>query len=820
MDRAIDKAGIAIQRNSMFINNVEYNRWIDDCYLLIGKAQFYKQDYSNSRRTMEYVMKQYEGQPAELEAALWYMLGFLQQKKFDEAAAHVEDFEARLSKQKVPYKIRREIPLMYADYYILTNNLTAAKTNLIQGLALASDSKVKARINFILGQIAQSEHDFPVATEYYSQVIKSSAPFEMVFNARINMAKSFDLTSGDDASLQKQLKSMLRDSKNKEYFDQVYYALAELAKINKNDTLAVHYLKLSVATSVKNNYQKSTSALELANMYFNRQQYEKAAVYYDTTIQTLPLDHPDYAKIYAKTLTLTDLVNNLVVVQYQDSLQKLARLPQAELAAIIQNIIDDKVKEEERQKEIEQQQSDENAMMNNMPNMRNENISAVGGGGWYFYNPSAISFGFTEFTRKWGRRKLEDNWRLLNKRTVVQVDEVSLTPAIPGDSTNTAATGTGTGTQAASTDPLNPQTYIAQLPKTPEALAASNKLIATALVNLGYIYKDGLNDFPHSIGAFEELTTRFPDNKDIIRIYYQLFLIGMEVPDEALEKKYSAIILNQYSETEYAMLIRDPEYNKEVLARKYRVSSLYEETYQAFKRAQYKMVILYSNQAISDYTDKDLIPRFEYLRAISIGKTISIDTMLIALNKLVSTYPSHPVTPLAKEILQKYDKSRPAVAQAPSGTGNPPVTDPASPPVLDSPDQFVQSTDTVVPDIYKINLSQTHFFIMMVDGNNANVSAVKTRISDFIAKSYSTANLSVNTIVLDAGWQMVSISSFRNGQAAMDFYNAISQNTYITNQLNTNDYKEMVISIDNYPIFYREKKYNGYINFFRKNYIK
>jgi hypothetical protein len=107
-----------------------------------------------------------------------------------------------------------------------------------------------------------------------------------------------------------------------------------------------------------------------------------------------------------------------------------------------------------------------------------------------------------------------------------------------------------------------------------------------------------------------------------------------------------------------------------------------------------------------------------------------------------------------------------------------------------------------------------------VDGNKVNVNATKTRISDFISKSFATANLSVNAIVLDAGWQMISISSFRNSQAAMDFYNAVSINEYVTTPLSKSDYKQMVISIDNYPVFYREKKYNGYINFFRKYYLK
>lgn len=389
---------------------------------------------------------------------------------------------------------------------------------------------------------------------------------------------------------------------------------------------------------------------------------------------------------------------------------------------------------------------------------------------------------------------------------------------MPGDSVKPV---NAANMKTASTDPKKPETYISRLPKTPEALAASNKEIALALVNLGYLYKDGLNDVPHSVESFEDLITRFPDNKELIRIYYQLYLIGVQIPDEAMMKKYSDIILGKYGESDYAQLIRDPEYNKDVLARKNRVSSLYEETYQAFKRGQYRMVLLYSNQAIAEYKDKDLIPRFEYLRAISLGKTTSIDTMVVALNKLVLNEPNHPITPLAREILQKYDKNKPAIPQANTSTvSTTPIADTLSPRPQGGFNPFIQTNDTVVPDIYKINLNQTHFCIMLVDGNTVNVNATKTRVSDFISKNFSIANLSVNAIVLDGGWQMISISSFRDSQAAMDFYNSLIQNEYVTLSLRKSDYKLMVISIDNYPIFYREKKYNGYLNFFKKNYLK
>jgi tetratricopeptide (TPR) repeat protein len=819
MDRAIEKAGTAIPRHSLYFDHKEHNRWINDCYMLIGKAQFYKQDYANCRRTMEYLMKEYAGTDTELEAALWHARTFLQQKRFEDVASQLEQFETRAGKQKVPYRIRREVPLLYADFYIASGNLDAAKPYMKQGIALSSNSKLKARINFILGQIAQKQKNYAEATAYYEKVIKSSAPFEMVFNARINMAKSFDINTGDKAGLEKQLKHMLKDTKNKEYFDQVYYALSELAALDNNDTLVMYYLKNSVASSSKNNYQKSTSSLQLADMFFKRQNYEMAAAYYDTTLQSLPLEHPDYAAINARTLTLTELVKNLQVVQYQDSLQRLARMPDAELAAVIQKVIDKVIAEEERQKELEEQQRNENNMLTNVPNLRPESMAGIGGGGWYFYNPSSISFGYTEFLRKWGRRKLEDNWRLSNKRPVVQLDEISLDPSKPGDSTvaNPAAK-----LDKKNSDPKKPETYIAQLPKTPEALAESNRQIASALLNLGYIYKDGLNDMPHSVASFEDLITRYPDMKEILRIYYQLYLIGKEIPDEELASKYSALILNKYGDSDYAQLIRDPDYNKEVLARKNRATSLYEETYQAFNRGQYRMVLLYSDQAIKEYKDKDLIPRFEYLRALALGKTEGIDTMVVALNKLTFAYPSHPITPVAKELLQKYDKNAaPAVAtpilpNAIPGTAAAPT--PVTAPVSGN-DPFAATGDTTIPNIYKVNLPQTHFYLMLLDGNTANVNATKIRISDFITKNFSSANLSVNAIVLDGGWQMISISSFRNSTAAMDFYETIRKNDYVTAPLTGSNYQQMVISMDNYPIFYREKKYNGYLNFFKKYYL-
>ena len=44
IDKTLKKCALAISKHSMLIKGHEHNRWIDDCYLLIGKAYFYKKE--------------------------------------------------------------------------------------------------------------------------------------------------------------------------------------------------------------------------------------------------------------------------------------------------------------------------------------------------------------------------------------------------------------------------------------------------------------------------------------------------------------------------------------------------------------------------------------------------------------------------------------------------------------------------------------------------------------------------------------------------------------------------------------------------------
>lgn len=798
MDRAIAKASIVIQRHTMVFNKKERVKWIDDSYMLIGKAYFYKHDYTAAKRTFDFVMRQYNYNSIQYNAMLWQARTLIQQKKYSDAGSMLDLLQSKIDTENVPFNEIKEIPLVYADYFILQKNYSPAKQYLIKGLALNKNKKLQARLYFILGQIADHENNQVMATEYYSKVIKSAPTYEMAFNARINMANSFDINTGDKRTIEKDLTKMSKEFKNKDFRDQIYYALAQLAFKENNDTLGIHYLRLSVAASVKNDFQKTTSALKLADIYFERQNYRLAQAYYDSTMQFLPKDYPNYDELTAKTATLTTLVTNLEIVQTEDSLQKLAALPEAELVKVIDRIIEDFRKAEQVRKEKEAQEQMNITMGGNLSKTLDD-PSKMGGGGWYFYNTSAMSFGFTEFLKKWGRRKLEDNWRLSNKRPVYTADETNAVAAAT-DSTKSDST------KAISTDPRSRKTYLQNIPLTADLMKASDERISGALFNLGFIYLEGLGDVPKSIASFEDLLKRYPKDDNALKTSYQLYRTYLAIPDSANADRYRQFIVKNYPESDYARIITDPNYNVELQAKKNRVSTLYSETYRAFTKAQYKTVIIYSNEAIATYKDKDLIPKFEYLRALSLSKTENSDSMLVALNKLVKTYPNSEITPLAQSILGMNAKS--------------PVLASLNTEKLPTIDSIVVTSDSLLPDIYSYSPNSSHFYVLMLDDKSANVSAIRIRISDYITKNFSTDNLSLNTIVLEGGWQMITVSSFRNMEKAMTFYQAIKQDTYVFAKLEEKSFRQFIISTENYPVFYREKNTEAYIKFFNRKYLK
>ena len=135
MDKIIEKTSTVIDRHSMYIKKKEYNRWIDDSYMLMGKARFYKQEFFLGEEVFEYVAKAYKNQDARYDGLIWLARTHLEMGNLGKA----ESYLTLIEEQGVPKQYSSDFNALYADYYIRKRNYDEAITKL--DLALETTRK-------------------------------------------------------------------------------------------------------------------------------------------------------------------------------------------------------------------------------------------------------------------------------------------------------------------------------------------------------------------------------------------------------------------------------------------------------------------------------------------------------------------------------------------------------------------------------------------------------------------------------------------------------------------------------------------------------
>ena len=447
-----------------FLNRKEYNEWVDDAYLLIAKARFYKHEYDESATVMKYCIANANDPLIKKEASIWLARVYNETANYTESARLISEFEVT---SDFPNNISSLYFTTQADLYIKQKKFPEAVEPLEKAIELSKGKRQKYRLTYLLAQLYQQTGDAEKATQCYREVVKFNPPYDVEFNARINIAGVFDVNSGNPTELKRELEKMLRDSKNDEFQDQIYYALGNLLMKEGKENEAVVYFRKSASSSSGNQSQKGKSYLALADHFYAKPDYLKAGRYYDSAVYFIDSKSPDYLSLKAKSLNLNSLVSQLTIIQTEDSLQKVAAMPDAARNNLIASIIAKIVKDESEGKLSEY--ADRSNMGQFYENQRRFQGNIDQEGKWYFYNQSALTFGRTEFRRRWGDRKLEDNWRRTNK-----------------NKTNLAQTATGADetakndadTSKAARDYKKPEFYLKKLPLTDSLLKISNTKIA------------------------------------------------------------------------------------------------------------------------------------------------------------------------------------------------------------------------------------------------------------------------------------------------------------------------------------------------------
>ena len=796
LDRAIAKASKVINKHSMYFRNMEYNRTVDDAYLLIGKSNFYKREYTIANQSFSFIISRFAKQPIRNDALMWLAWVAIYEGNYNKAESSLDVVASRDSKEELSREVRKKLHMVYAELYIKQNKLNQAANHLVNAINAGPGKKERTRLTYILAQVYQELGKMDQAADMYRKVLKMNPSYEMAFHAKINMARCYNETMAAKYDIEKLLLGMLKDVKNKEYLDEIYFSLAELSLKKNKRNQAKDYLKLSVEKSETNQMQKALSSLKIAELCFEDQEYTVSQAYFDTTIAFLPKDYPNYASIADKQAILSELVKNLVIIQTEDSLQRLAGMSEAQRNAMIDKIINDIIRQEQ-QKMIEE--AERMQQLNMMQQDRQQKSVTQAAGQWYFYNTSALSFGFTEFAKKWGKRKLEDNWRLSNK-------QASAFEADGGIETGEGAEDGAPGTDGGAPNPKDRKTYLQNIPLTKDQMTASYKKLSKALYSAGDIYKNQLSENYKAIDYFSRYEKDFNEGDLLPAVYYQMFRIYTDLSFQDKANHYKNLLSSRFGETDYSRLAQDPEYYKTAKGEKARAEALYTEAFTAYNQNQFTIVNSKCSEALKQFKNVETLARFAYLDALTVGKTKTRDDFKAAIEKVITNYPKTEAAVSAQNILDYLNGSGIFAETAVKKEG-------ASEP------EKGEAGNTKGP-AYVFDAGTIHLCVAVVNVKNVTVSDLKNVFSDHNSEYFGPDKLTVSSIYLDNQRQIITISSFKNKDRGLAYINSFKVNGILSNNLEKAIAKTFIMSVNNYSTFLKLKDVVEYEEFYNKNYLQ
>jgi tetratricopeptide (TPR) repeat protein len=769
MDKIIEKTSTVIDRHSMYIKKEEHCRWIDDSYMLMGQARFYKQEYFIGEEIFEYLVKAFKTQDVKYEALLWLARTHIELGNINKAESFLDLADKNGG---VPKKFNSEFNAVYASFYIKKRNYTDAISKLTKALETTKKREEKRRFNYVLAQLWLKKKEYAKASEHFTKVIKLKPRYAMMFNAKISRALSFDRGSEDSKDIKKMLSKMIKDGKNEEYLDQIYYALADIAFKEDNEPLGIDYLQKSAAASVSNDKQKALSYLRLGELFFDKPEFVKSQAYYDSCLTVLPETHERYEHIYTRSKALTRLVDNILIVQEEDSLQKLAG-DEVYRNKVIEGFIKEAIEEEELKKIAIENEGNLDYNNNNKANNNTNNNK----GNWYFYNQTTLGFGYTDFKKNWGNRKLEDNWRRSNKESVASFDDELVEKK-----------DTNTNDSIVINEKTTPEYYLQFIPLTEAKMSISHNKIIEALYALGNIYREDFQNYKYSTDAFERLVERYDTCRYKLPSWYNLYRIALATDNDPMKAKYENLILDNFPESEYARIIQDPTYNKVTRETRKRVDNYYSIVFDLYNEEQYEKVLLRCENAKAIFADNHIQDRFDFLAALSIGHTNTLDSFKLALENIIVKHPKTEVSDEATRIL------------ALMKTGIKVETEPVA----------------AIPYTHKFD--DDFNFVMVVPTTDKQTNKYKIDISDFNTKYYSSKTLEVSNIFISPTAQIIIVKKVKGYEAAIDYYKSFKLNKDNLKEINDNKFQYFLISQDNFALFYKNKDIQGYQVFFEKNF--
>lgn len=663
-------------KTKRYLQRQEYNPFLKNAWLLMGQAQFEKGSFLEAAATFGYVARLYAAEPTvSAEARQWQARCYSQVGWYYDA----EEALSHARRDSLAPRGQRLADATQADLLLRQQRYAEAVPYLQRAARHATGEYRQARLWYLLAQVLRDLNRPAEANKALARCIRKSPPYELTFHARLMQAELSANRSGSDHKMLKRLRQMARSEKNKDYIDQVYYAIGNLYLARRDTTEAVVAYATGRSKATRSGPEKGMLLLRLGSLYWDLRRFADAQKCYTEALGMIDKTRTDYAEITRRSKVLDKLVPYTSTVHLQDSLQALARMSEADRNAAIDRVIEALKKREAEERRARRDSAAQARAAENGGNTGPQQPTAgnqananrqQGDQTWYFYNPMLVIQGKEDFKKQWGNRKNEDNWRRSN-RTVVSMGGDEGYDYAAEDSLANLADSLAQGHQLAAdslasaeaandpaADPHQRAYYLKDIPFTDEARAASDALIKDALYNAGIIEKDDLEDFPLAAETLGRLTTQYTDYDHMAEAWYQLFLLYSRwgQPTRAAEAKRQ--LATHYPDHELTRLITDPEYERYARYGKQIEDSLYKATYQAYRQRDNATVQTNFDQSTKRFPSGANRAKFIFVHVLSRLGTAKPADLVKELRDLLTQFPESDVSPMAGMIVKGLESGR------------------------------------------------------------------------------------------------------------------------------------------------------------------
>lgn len=806
-----DKKRRKTEKDIEWLSRREYNPFLWKAWMLMGRSQFYKGAFDEAASTFAYMGRLYQTQPAiYAKSRAWLAKCYLEEGWLYDA----EDVVRNMERDSIHWSARKEWDYTYADYYIHTGDYAKAIPYLRKVIKHEMRRKQRAREWYLMGQMQAALGNKAEAMRAYKRVIRQNPPYEVEFNARIAMTEV--MSGGQWKKMVSRLKRMAASDKNKEYLDQVYYAIGNIYLAQNDTAKAISAYERGAAKATRSGIEKGVLLLKLGDIYWEMERYNDAQRCYGEAIGLLDKERKDYEELSHRSKVLDELVPYTDAVHLQDSLQSLAKMDEKDRnAAIDRTIAELKRKEKEERDRLAEQNAQETMQQNGGNNMQQQNnrqqnnTNQQNNGLWYFYNATAVSQGKAAFQKMWGKRENVDNWQRVNKTVVnfggnqeetelseAQLDSIARQEAIEDSLAQIA--------DSAQNDPHKREYYLAQIPFTEDQIEASNKIIEDGLFNAGVIFKDKLNNLPLSEKQLTRLTSQYPDFEKMADAYYHMYLLYMRKGETDVAEGYVERLKKEYPESEWTTLLSDPYFVENAKLGVHMEDSLYASTYDAFKAARYAEVS--GNVRISDSrfplgANRD---KFVFIGGLSKLNEGDAEGCLEDMNTVVKKWPQSGVAEMAGMIVKGVSEGK-RLKGGKFDLDN----------VWERRSEVLTDNDsTAVRELSDERFAAFTFMIAYkpdsTDENRLLFELARYNFTSFLVRNFDIA-------VEDAdGIHRMKVSGFRNYDEALQYVRQLFTNKIITSLIGRN--RTIIISEQNLPLLGRQFSYDDYARFYDKHF--